>query len=93
LSFGDEAEEDEHETTVFVKNNSSKGKSTHDVLDDPKLSKDTHKADQPVEPKRSETPEIENCSQSEEDEEEIKQKAARIKNKLKGGGKLKQNFA
>lgn len=41
LSFGNEAEEDEEETNVFVQKNAGKAKSTHDVLDDPKLSKDT----------------------------------------------------
>ncbi|XP_055605662.1 spliceosome-associated protein CWC27 homolog [Uranotaenia lowii] len=40
LSFGDEAEEEEHETNRFVqKNIVGKGKSSHDVLDDPGLSK------------------------------------------------------
>uniref|UniRef100_A0A182JAS3 Spliceosome-associated protein CWC27 homolog n=1 Tax=Anopheles atroparvus TaxID=41427 RepID=A0A182JAS3_ANOAO len=43
LSFGDEAEEEEQETNVFVQKNASvgRGKSSHDVLDDPKLSKQT----------------------------------------------------
>uniref|UniRef100_A0A182JTW0 Spliceosome-associated protein CWC27 homolog n=1 Tax=Anopheles christyi TaxID=43041 RepID=A0A182JTW0_9DIPT len=42
LSFGDEAEEEEFETQVYVqKNASGRGKSSHDVLDDPKLSKQT----------------------------------------------------
>lgn len=41
LSFGNEAEEDEEETNEFVQKNAGKAKSTHDVLDDPKLSKDT----------------------------------------------------
>lgn len=41
LSFGDEAEGDEQETEEFVKKTSGKSKSTHDVLDDPKLSKQT----------------------------------------------------
>lgn len=39
LSFGDEAEGDEQETEQFVKKTSGKSKSTHDVLNDPKLSK------------------------------------------------------
>ncbi|XP_049546783.1 spliceosome-associated protein CWC27 homolog [Anopheles darlingi] len=41
LSFGDEAEEEEQEANVFVQKaaGSSRGKSSHDVLDDPKLSK------------------------------------------------------
>lgn len=41
LSFGDEAEEDEEETDSYVQKNAGKAKSTHDVLDDPKLSKET----------------------------------------------------
>ncbi|XP_017135478.1 spliceosome-associated protein CWC27 homolog [Drosophila miranda] len=40
LSFGEEAEGDEVETTVFVKQNAGKAKSLHDVTDDPKLSKE-----------------------------------------------------
>ncbi|XP_058833411.1 spliceosome-associated protein CWC27 homolog [Topomyia yanbarensis] len=40
LSFGDEAEEEEQETNQFVqKNIVGKGKSSHDALDDPGLSK------------------------------------------------------
>lgn len=41
LSFGNEAEEDEEETNDFVQRNSGKAKSTHDLLTDPKLSKET----------------------------------------------------
>lgn len=41
LSFGAEAEEDEEETDNFVQKYSGKAKSTHDVLDDPNLSKET----------------------------------------------------
>ncbi|XP_017475491.1 PREDICTED: peptidyl-prolyl cis-trans isomerase CWC27 homolog [Rhagoletis zephyria] len=40
LSFGVEAEEDEEETNQFVQKNAGKAKSMHDVVDDPKLSKD-----------------------------------------------------
>lgn len=39
LSFGEEAEEDEVETSEFVQKNAGKAKSLHDVSDDPKLSK------------------------------------------------------
>lgn len=38
LSFGEEAEEDEEETAEASKAFSGRSKSTHDVLDDPKLS-------------------------------------------------------
>lgn len=40
LSFGEEAEGDEQETTIFVKQNAGKAKSLHDATDDPKLSKE-----------------------------------------------------
>lgn len=43
LSFGFEAEEDEEQTNTFVQKNAGKAKSTHDVLDDPLLSKQTQK--------------------------------------------------
>lgn len=38
LSFGEEAEEDEEESSVLNKQYSGKGKSAHDCLSDPKLS-------------------------------------------------------
>lgn len=38
MSFGEEAEEDEEESSVLNKQYSSKGKSAHDCLSDPKLS-------------------------------------------------------
>lgn len=38
LSFGEEAEEDEEETERVNKRFSGRSKSTHDLLDDPKLS-------------------------------------------------------
>ncbi|EDV96659.1 spliceosome-associated protein CWC27 homolog [Drosophila grimshawi] len=40
LSFGEEAEGDEQETSIFVKQNAGKAKSLHDATDDPKLSKE-----------------------------------------------------
>lgn len=43
LSFGEEAEEDELETITVTKKYEGKSKSTHDILDDPKLSKQTIK--------------------------------------------------
>lgn len=39
LSFGEEAEVDEIETSTFIQKNAGKGKSMHDAIDDPKLSK------------------------------------------------------
>lgn len=41
LSFGEEAEEDEEETESYVQKFAGKSKSTHDVLDDPTLSRET----------------------------------------------------
>lgn len=41
MSFGEEAEEDEEESSVLNKQYSSKGKSAHDCLSDPKLSAQT----------------------------------------------------
>ncbi|KAG5874027.1 hypothetical protein JTB14_032003 [Gonioctena quinquepunctata] len=46
LSFGEEAEEDEEESTRESKKFVGKGKSTHDVLDDPKLSSKTEISDE-----------------------------------------------
>ncbi|KAG4076626.1 hypothetical protein HA402_001913 [Bradysia odoriphaga] len=64
LSFGDEAEEDEEQTNEFVQKVAGKAKSTHDVLDDPKLSKETgtfvkveKDDDEPFETNESEDPE------------------------------------
>ncbi|KAF5297930.1 hypothetical protein FQA39_LY11915 [Lamprigera yunnana] len=49
LSFGEEAEEDEEETKQEAKKFSGKSKSTHDVLNDPKLSSETsNKANEPT---------------------------------------------
>ncbi|XP_061390225.1 spliceosome-associated protein CWC27 homolog [Musca vetustissima] len=84
LSFGEEAEEDEVETTEFVQKNAGKAKSLHDVVDDPKLSKE------PVKVK------LEDDSNSESegewkvpikeeplDDEELYDRKQRIKDKLK----------
>lgn len=38
MSFGEEAEEDEEESSVLNRQYSGKGKSAHDCLSDPKLS-------------------------------------------------------
>lgn len=46
LSFGEEAEEDEEESTRENVKFVGKGKSTHDVLDDPKLSKQIDEMDE-----------------------------------------------
>lgn len=85
LSFGAEAEEDEQETNEFVQKVALKGKSTHDVLDDPKLSKDTLKIDKKRE--RSATPDIEEARIPDQEEIELQEKAELIRNKLKAASK------
>ncbi|XP_064551632.1 spliceosome-associated protein CWC27 homolog [Drosophila montana] len=57
LSFGEEAEGDEQETSIFVKQNAGKAKSLHDATDDPKLSKEPIKV-----PKTERAPSEENLS-------------------------------
>ncbi|CAH1999798.1 unnamed protein product [Acanthoscelides obtectus] len=48
LSFGEEAEEDEEESTKQNQKYVGKGKSSHDVLDDPKLSSETQPLDSDI---------------------------------------------
>lgn len=85
LSFGAEAEEDEEQTEKFVQKNSGKAKSLHDVVDDPKLSKETPKLsldiDGPIE---------EYDVKASTDEIDAEEKANRIREKLKGS-KLKES--
>lgn len=85
LSFGFEAEVDEEETDNYVQQNASKAKSTHDILDDPKLSKETITLTRA----NDEDPEdrIEHAS---EDETALEEKKERIKNKLKKSGNKKE---
>lgn len=81
LSFGEEAEEDEEQTDSFVQKNAGKSKSTHDVLDDPQLSKHT------LDPSKStehENDPIEQQDQHSDDDLSLEEKAQRIRNKLKG---------
>lgn len=81
LSFGAEAEEDEAESTEFVQKVTTKGKSTHDVLDDPKLSKNSLKIEKK---ERSVTPDIiEEANIPDQEEIELQAKAEAIRNKLK----------
>lgn len=63
LSFGEEAEDDEQETTIFVKQNAGKAKSLHDATDDPKLSKE------PLKVPKTEPAEIEESRLSDDYEE------------------------
>lgn len=80
MSFGEEAEEDEAETVDFVQKNASKSKSVHDVIDDPKLSKETV-----VIERRKDDDEgpIEEKSIQSDDEADKVEKANRIRDKLK----------
>ncbi|KAJ6643442.1 Spliceosome-associated protein CWC27 like [Pseudolycoriella hygida] len=77
LSFGDEAEEDEEETNKFVQTVAGKAKSTHDVLDDPKLSKETATF---VKVEKDDDDDVNLPEQSVEDPEEV---VAKIRDKLK----------
>lgn len=45
LSFGDEAEEQEEEVDLVSKDSKGKGKSSHDLIDDPTLSTETTEID------------------------------------------------
>lgn len=76
LSFGEEAEEDEMEAMEYVQKTGSKSKSTHDVLDDPKLSKEEVKID-----RRSCTPELDLLAKEKEDAE-IKKRQEMVREKL-----------
>lgn len=80
LSFGEEAEEDEAETVDFVQKNATKSKSVHDVIDDPKLSKETI-----VIEKRKDVDDgpIEERAIESDDETDKIEKAKRICDKLK----------
>lgn len=87
LSFGEEAEEDEAETVSFVQKNATKSKSMHDVVDDPKLSKQTAT----IEKRGSDSGRIEEDAGEEVDEEERKERNDRIRNKLHGASKSDKN--
>ncbi|KAL1380652.1 hypothetical protein pipiens_014035 [Culex pipiens pipiens] len=95
LSFGDEAEEEEQETNEFVQKSafSGKSKSSHDVLDDPKLSKQAidvkpggskakAKAASGSESEQEEV-EKEDRGTSSRDKKQIEQDAQAIRDKLK----------
>lgn len=73
LSFGEEAEEDEEETSIANTKFAGRSKSTHDLLNDPKLSMKTT-----VEKSESE---------SEESEVDLEEQLKTIRNKLTGDKK------
>lgn len=85
LSFGSEAEEDETETNVFVQKNNNKLKSVHDLIDDPKLSKDAVRIEKKDDDDRIEERQIES-----DDEMNIKEKTNRVRDKLKKLAKTEQ---
>ncbi|XP_020281503.1 peptidyl-prolyl cis-trans isomerase CWC27 homolog [Pseudomyrmex gracilis] len=100
LSFGEEAEEDEEESSVLNKQYSGKGKSAHDCLSDPKLSSETVEPAGPPSKKIKE----DRSSDWESDDDETrtpeelaalaKEKEAmkeRIKNKLKDSKNISQS--
>lgn len=80
LSFGQEALEDETETVDFVQKNASKSKSVHDVIDDPKLSKETVVIEKR---KNDDEGPIEEGTIESDDETDKIEKAKRIRDKLK----------
>lgn len=85
LSFGEEAEEDEVETNEFVQKNAGKAKSLHDVVDDPKLSKEPVKVKSELNSEGDSEPEDYQVTIKEEklDDDEADERRQRIKDKLK----------
>lgn len=85
LSFGEEAEEDEVETNEFVQKNAGKAKSLHDVVDDPKLSKEPVKVKSEMTSDGESEPEDNQVIIKEEklDDDEADERRQRIKDKLK----------
>nr|CAD7461749.1 unnamed protein product [Timema tahoe] len=85
LSFGEEAEEDEEETIEANRKYSGRSKSTHDLLNDPKLS--AVAAVESVGRKRSASSESElsGDERSQTAEEKDEERMSRIKKKLKKG--------
>ncbi|TMW51859.1 hypothetical protein DOY81_003055 [Sarcophaga bullata] len=93
LSFGEEAEEDEVETNEFVQKNAGKAKSLHDVVDDPKLSKEpiNVKSEKKDNEESDTEPGDYNMVIKEEilDEEDAAERRQRIKDKLKSKSSTK----
>lgn len=78
MSFGEEAEEDETEVNDFVQKNANKSKSVHDVINDPKLSKE------PVHIEKRDADDLIEDRQAESDDDvKIKGKTDRVRDKLK----------
>lgn len=81
LSFGAEAAEDEDQSDLFVQQNAGKAKSTHDILDDPKLSKETVQVTSVDDP--DDRIEIGERNTS-DDDAALEEKADKVRAKLKG---------
>ncbi|KAK3090993.1 hypothetical protein FSP39_016306 [Pinctada imbricata] len=91
LSFGEEAEEDEVETDLACKDLSAKGKSSHDLLDDPTLSTESAVQESKGRTALPEDVKSDNDDEkSSEDEEQRKKMKDSIKEKLKGDKKSEQ---
>lgn len=80
LSFGAEAEEDEEQSDIFVQKNAGKAKSTHDILDDPKLSKQSMQVTTVTDP--DDRIEIAERNAS-DDDGTLEEKAEKVRAKLK----------
>jgi peptidyl-prolyl cis-trans isomerase SDCCAG10 len=93
LSFGEEAEGDEEETTKFVQKTSGKAKSTHDLLNDPKLSKEVSMATSTATRDSGDEGQIEEAERDTKTAEEIQEIREKVKSKLKGKSKTDQERA
>lgn len=100
LSFGEEAEEDEEESSVLNKQYSGKGKSAHDCLSDPKLS--SQSVVEPAGPPSKKIKEDRSSDRESDDETQTPEELAvleeekgamkeRIKNKLKDSKKISES--
>lgn len=88
MSFGAEAEEDEEQSDIFVQKNAGKAKSTHDILDDPNLSKQTVQVTSVDDPDDR----IEFAERSASDNEAMREeKAEKVRTKLKGSKRKATN--
>lgn len=86
LSFGAEAEEDEEQSDIFVQKNAGKAKSTHDILDDPNLSKQTGLVTSGDDPDDH----IEFADRS-DDDGKLEEKTEKVRAKLKGSKRKAEN--
>lgn len=77
MSFGEEAEEDEEESSVLNRQYSGKGKSAHDCLSDPKLS--SQSVIEPAEPPSKKIKEDRSCDWESDDETRTPEELAVLK--------------